>query len=160
MDLTGIKALLKLTSASSRGRGEINRMIKHYTLVTHRSRAVPSRMAVSMHCIRLSNRTASPSLQPNTNSVTWGISNIWRGDKKERTRVRPIELFCVSADTDYLPNRYADISAFTDNLPIYNNICRYNRYLQIQQISADIRGYLQLWPTCICIPTCHTAASC
>ena len=47
------------------------------------------------------------------------------------TRVRPIELFCVSADTDYLPNRYADISAFTDNLLIFNNICRYNRYLQI-----------------------------
>ena len=59
-----------------------------------------------------------------------------------KARVRPIELFCVSADTDYLPNRYADISAFTDNLPIYKNICRYNRYLQIQHISADIRGYL------------------
>jgi len=49
-------------------------------------------------------------------------------------RVRPIELFCVSADTDYLPNRYADISAFPDNLPIYNNICRYNRYLPIQGV--------------------------
>ena len=26
----------------------------------------------------------------------------------------PIELFFVSADTDYLPNRYADISAITE----------------------------------------------
>ena len=35
-------------------------------------------------------------------------------------------------------------------------------YLQIQQISADIRDYLQIWQLsaqCMCIPPCHTVAS-
>ena len=35
-------------------------------------------------------------------------------------------------------------------------------YLQIQQISADIRDYLQIWQLsaqCLCIPPCHTVAS-